>query len=201
MKRTLMPICIVLAVLIIFVSITTVSFSWFAPGSESGIGLKFTADTSVRSQNCSFTTYEGTNNSGIIVYENAPVGISEVTVEAEDVAYFKTVIHNDNEKYDTNVSLYLPSFTVSGTEPSASIGVATPTSIMADTFGTGKLSEEKIVEIIRKEFDLRPDGIIKMLDLRRPIYKQTAAYGHFGRTDIELPWEKTDKADVLKDYL
>ena len=84
---------------------------------------------------------------------------------------------------------------------SYAIGVATPTSIMADTFGTGKLPEEKIVEIIRKEFDLRPDGIIKMLDLRRPIYKQTAAYGHFGRTDIDLPWEKTDKADVLRSYL
>ena len=72
---------------------------------------------------------------------------------------------------------------------------------MVDTFGTGKLSDDKIVEIIRKEFDLRPDGIIKMLDLRRPIYKQTAAYGHFGRTDIDLPWEKTDKADVLRSYL
>lgn len=84
---------------------------------------------------------------------------------------------------------------------SYAIGVATPTSIMADTFGTGKLPEEKIVEIIRKEFDLRPDGIIKMLDLRRPIYKQTAAYGHFGRVDVDLPWEKTDKADILKAYL
>ena len=84
---------------------------------------------------------------------------------------------------------------------SYAIGVATPTSIMADTFGTGKLPEEKIVEIIRKEFDLRPDGIIKMLDLRRPIYKQTAAYGHFGRVDVDLPWEKTDQADILKAYL
>ena len=84
---------------------------------------------------------------------------------------------------------------------SYAIGVATPTSIMADTFGTGKIPEEKIVEIIRKEFDLRPDGIIKMLDLRRPIYKQTAAYGHFGRTDVDLPWERTDKADVLRSYL
>ena len=84
---------------------------------------------------------------------------------------------------------------------SYAIGVATPTSIMADTFGTGKIPEEKIVEIIRKEFDLRPDGIIKMLDLRRPIYKQTAAYGHFGRTDVDLPWEKTDKAEVLRSYL
>ncbi len=84
---------------------------------------------------------------------------------------------------------------------SYAIGVATPTSIMADTFGTGKISEDKIVEIIRKEFDLRPDGIIKMLDLRRPIYKQTAAYGHFGRTDIDLPWEKTDKVEALKAYL
>ena len=84
---------------------------------------------------------------------------------------------------------------------SYAIGVANPTSIMVDTFGTGKLSDEKLVEIIRENFDLRPAGIIKMLDLRRPIYKQTAAYGHFGRTDIDLPWEKTDKIDVLKSYL
>ena len=81
------------------------------------------------------------------------------------------------------------------------IGVAHPTSIMVDTFGTGKLSDEKLVEIIREHFDLRPAGIIKMLDLRRPIYKQTAAYGHFGRTDLDLPWEKLDKVDVLKAYL
>ena len=80
---------------------------------------------------------------------------------------------------------------------SYAIGVARPTSIMVDTFGTGKLDEEKIVEIIRENFDLRPNGIIKMLDLRRPIYKQTAAYGHFGRTDLNLPWEKLDKVDVL----
>ena len=84
---------------------------------------------------------------------------------------------------------------------SYAIGVARPTSIMVDTFGTGKLSDEKLVEVIRDNFDLRPAGIIKMLDLRRPIYKQTAAYGHFGRTDLELPWEKLDKADVLKAYL
>ena len=84
---------------------------------------------------------------------------------------------------------------------SYAIGVARPTSIMVDTFGTGKLSDEKLVEIVRENFDLRPAGIIKMLDLRRPIYKQTAAYGHFGRTDIDLPWEKLDKVDVLKTYL
>ncbi len=84
---------------------------------------------------------------------------------------------------------------------SYAIGVAHPTSIMVDTFGTGKLSNEKLVEIVRENFDLRPAGIIKMLDLRRPIYKQTAAYGHFGRTDLDLPWEKLDKVDVLKAYL
>ena len=84
---------------------------------------------------------------------------------------------------------------------SYAIGVARPTSIMVDTFGTGKLSDDKLVEIIREHFDLRPAGIIKMLDLRRPIYKQTAAYGHFGRTDLDLPWEKLDKVDVLKAYL
>ena len=84
---------------------------------------------------------------------------------------------------------------------SYAIGVAHPTSIMVDTFGTGKMSEEKMVEMIRENFDLRPAGIIKMLDLRRPIYKQTAAYGHFGRTDLDLPWEKTDKAEILKTYL
>ena len=84
---------------------------------------------------------------------------------------------------------------------SYAIGVARPTSIMVDTFGTGKLSDEKLVEIIRENFDLRPAGIIRMLDLRRPIYKQTAAYGHFGRTDLDLPWEKLDKVDVLKAYL
>ena len=84
---------------------------------------------------------------------------------------------------------------------SYAIGVAHPTSIMADTFGTGKLSDNELVEIIRKHFDLRPAGIIKMLDLRRPIYKQTAAYGHFGRNDLDLPWEKLDKADMLKEYL
>ena len=84
---------------------------------------------------------------------------------------------------------------------SYAIGVAHPTSIMVDTFGTGKMSEEKMVEMIRENFDLRPAGIIKMLDLRRPIYKQTAAYGHFGRTDLDLPWEKTDKAEILKSYL
>lgn len=84
---------------------------------------------------------------------------------------------------------------------SYAIGVATPTSIMVDTFGTGKLTDDKLVEIIRENFDLRPAGIIKMLDLRRPIYKQTAAYGHFGRTDADLPWERTDKAELLKSYL
>lgn len=84
---------------------------------------------------------------------------------------------------------------------SYAIGVAHPTSIMVDTFGTGKLSEEKLVEIIRENFDLRPAGIIEMLDLRRAIYKQTAAYGHFGRTDLDLSWEKTDKAEILKSYL
>ena len=84
---------------------------------------------------------------------------------------------------------------------SYAIGVAQPTSVMVDTFGTGKLSDEKLVDIIRENFDLRPAGIIKMLDLRRPIYKQTAAYGHFGRNDLDLPWEKVDKADALKKYL
>lgn len=84
---------------------------------------------------------------------------------------------------------------------SYAIGVASPTSVMVDTFGTGKLSNERLVEIIRENFDLRPAGIIRMLNLRRPIYKQTAAYGHFGRTDIDLPWEQTDKTDVLKKYL
>lgn len=84
---------------------------------------------------------------------------------------------------------------------SYAIGVANPTSIMVDTFGTGKVSDERLVEIIRENFDLRPAGIIKMLDLRRPIYKQTASYGHFGRTDIDLPWEKTDKAEALKAVL
>ena len=84
---------------------------------------------------------------------------------------------------------------------SYAIGVAQPTSIMVDTFGTGKLSDEKLVDIIRENFDLRPAGIIKMLDLRRPIYKQTAAYGHFGRNDLNLPWEKLDKVDKLKSYL
>ena len=84
---------------------------------------------------------------------------------------------------------------------SYAIGVAHPTSIMVDTFGTGKLSDEKLIEIVRENFDLRPAGIIKMLDLRRPIYKQTAAYGHFGRNDLDLPWEKLDRVDTLKAYL
>ena len=84
---------------------------------------------------------------------------------------------------------------------SYAIGVARPTSINVDTFGTGRLSDTRLLEIIRENFDLRPAGIIKMLDLRRPIYRQTASYGHFGRTDVELPWEKTDKADELKKYL
>lgn len=84
---------------------------------------------------------------------------------------------------------------------SYAIGVAQPTSIMVDTAGTGKVSDEKLVEIVRENFDLRPAGIIKMLDLRRPIYRQTAAYGHFGRNDLNLPWEQTDKAESLKKYL
>ena len=84
---------------------------------------------------------------------------------------------------------------------SYAIGVAKPTSVRVDTFGTGKLSDSELVEIIRENFDLRPAGIIRMLNLRRPIYKQTAAYGHFGRTDLDLPWEKTDKVETLKAYL
>ena len=84
---------------------------------------------------------------------------------------------------------------------SYAIGVAHPTSVSVNTFGTGKLSETKLVEIVRENFDLRPAGIIKMLDLRRPIYKQTAAYGHFGRTDVNLPWEHLDKVETLKKYL
>ncbi len=84
---------------------------------------------------------------------------------------------------------------------SYAIGVAHPTSVMVDTFGTGKVSEEKLVSIIRENFDLRPAGIIKMLNLRRPIYKQTSAYGHFGRNDLNLPWEQLDKVEVLKKYL
>jgi len=84
---------------------------------------------------------------------------------------------------------------------SYAIGVARPTSVMVDTFGTGKLSDQKLVEIIRENIDLRPAGIIKMLDLRRPIYKQTAAYGHFGRNDLDLPWEKLDKAEEFRKYL
>lgn len=84
---------------------------------------------------------------------------------------------------------------------SYAIGVARPTSVMVDTFGTGRLDDDRLVDIIREHFDLRPAGIIKMLDLRRPIYRQTAAYGHFGRTDVELPWEKTDRIEELKKYL
>lgn len=84
---------------------------------------------------------------------------------------------------------------------SYAIGVASPTSVRIDTFGTGKLPEEKLVDIITENFDLRPAGIIQMLNLRQPIYKQTAAYGHFGRSDLDLPWEKLDKTDVLKKYL
>ena len=78
------------------------------------------------------------------------------------------------------------------------IGVAKPVSILVDTFGTGKLADEKIAELVEKNFDLRPAAIIRDLDLRRPIYKQTAAYGHFGRTDVDLPWEHTDKAEALR---
>ena len=84
---------------------------------------------------------------------------------------------------------------------SYAIGVAQPTSIMVDTFSTGKVSDDTLLKAIRENFDLRPAGIIKMLDLRRPIYKQTAAYGHFGRNDLDLPWEKTDKAETLKKYM
>ncbi|MGI5946873.1 MAG: methionine adenosyltransferase [Lachnospiraceae bacterium] len=84
---------------------------------------------------------------------------------------------------------------------SYAIGVAHPTSVMVDTFGTGRISDQKLVEIVRENFDLRPAGIIKMLDLRRPIYKQTAAYGHFGRNDLDLPWEKLDRVETLKKYL
>ena len=84
---------------------------------------------------------------------------------------------------------------------SYAIGVAQPTSVRVDTFGTGKLEDTELVKIIRENFDLRPAGIIKMLDLRRPIYKQTAAYGHFGRNDLDLPWEKLDKVEILKKYL
>lgn len=78
------------------------------------------------------------------------------------------------------------------------IGIAEPVSILVDTFGTGKISDEKIAELVQKNFEFTPGGIIKALDLRRPIYKQTAAYGHFGRTDVDLPWERTDKADALR---
>lgn len=84
---------------------------------------------------------------------------------------------------------------------SYAIGVAQPTSVMVDTFGTGKMSDNRLVEIIRENFDLRPAGIIRMLDLRRPIYRQTAAYGHFGRNDVSLPWERTDRVEQLKSYL
>ena len=84
---------------------------------------------------------------------------------------------------------------------SYAIGVAQPTSVMVDTFGTGRLSDERLTEIIRENFDLRPAGIIKMLDLRRPIYRQTASYGHFGRTDLDLSWERLDKVETLKKYL
>ena len=84
---------------------------------------------------------------------------------------------------------------------SYAIGVAHPTSIMVDTFGTGKIADDKLVDVIRENFDLRPAGIIKMLDLRKPIYKQTATYGHFGRTDIELPWERMDRVEQLKKYM
>ena len=84
---------------------------------------------------------------------------------------------------------------------SDAIGVAQPTSVRVDTFGTGKLDEIRLVEIVRENFDLRPAGIIKMLDLRRPIYKQTAAYGHFGRNDLNLPWEALNKVEDLKKYL
>ena len=84
---------------------------------------------------------------------------------------------------------------------SYAIGVAQPTSVMVNTFGTGAVPDRELVKIVRENFDLRPAGIIKMLDLRRPIYRQTAAYGHFGRNDLQLPWEKLDKADALKRYI
>ena len=84
---------------------------------------------------------------------------------------------------------------------SYAIGVATPTSVSVNTFGTGKLSDSRLCEIVRKEFDLRPAAIIRTLDLRRPIYRQTAAYGHFGRNDLDLPWEKTDRVEKLKKYI
>ena len=84
---------------------------------------------------------------------------------------------------------------------SYAIGVAEPTSISIETFGTGKVDEEKLINAIRDNFDLRPKGIISMLDLLRPIYQQTACYGHFGRSDIDLPWERTDKAEILKQKL
>ena len=84
---------------------------------------------------------------------------------------------------------------------SYAIGVATPTSVSVNTFGTGKLSDSRLCEIVRKEFDLRPAAIIRTLDLRRPIYRQTASYGHFGRNDLDLPWEKTDRVEKLKKYI
>ena len=84
---------------------------------------------------------------------------------------------------------------------SYAIGVAEPTSISIETFGTGKIDQEKLIKAIRENFDLRPKGIINMLNLLRPIYQQTAAYGHFGRSDIDLPWEQTDKAEILKQQL
>ena len=84
---------------------------------------------------------------------------------------------------------------------SYAIGVASPTSVRIDAFGTGKLPEEQLVDIIHENFDLRPAGIIQMLNLRRPIYRQTASYGHFGRNDLDFPWEKLDKAEALKKYL
>jgi S-adenosylmethionine synthetase len=84
---------------------------------------------------------------------------------------------------------------------SYAIGVSEPTSVMAETFNTGKIPDNELVKIIRTHFDLTPLGIIRMLDLRRPMYKQTAVYGHFGRIDVDLPWERTDRADVLKTYI
>ena len=102
---------------------------------------------------------------------------------------------------DTEVTSYLLLAKRCEIQLSYAIGVAQPTSISVETFGTGKVSAGKLVEIIRENFDLRPAGIIKMLDLRRPIYRQTAAYGHFGRHDLNLPWEKLDKVDALKKYL
>ncbi len=134
MKRILFPICILMTILIVVLSMLTFSFSWFAPGSETGVGLQFSETTSVRSENCKYTTYTGDNNNGVISYENVINASTEVTVSSQGsgnnatpgFAYFKTVIQNVNDNYDTNISLYLPQFNVD-TETTAAIGVAVPT--------------------------------------------------------------------------